>query len=130
MPFIDLNFPTDGGPGEATVTFQAVCLSGDAIGDVVYISGNQVGPYFQVAKVDITTLNKMPAVGVIIQKLTSTTAVVMSIGEVAGLYTGLTPNSTLFVDTNFTGILISNLIFSHLAEQITLFFSLSFILQT
>jgi len=101
MPFIDLNPPSGGGgpsAGDATVTFSAICLSSDTIGDVVYISADKSGSFYEVAKVDIFTTTKMPAIGIIIQKLTSTTCIVLSIGEVVGLYTGLTPNSTLFAD--------------------------------
>jgi len=100
MPFIDLNIGGGSGvtPGDATVTFTALTPSSVAAGDVVYISGDAVGGLHQVDKVDITTTIKMPAVGVVTQKLTSTTGIVMCAGEISGLYTGLTPNAILWPD--------------------------------
>jgi hypothetical protein len=99
MPFIDLNphCGPGGQPGDATITFNAICLSTDEVGDVCYISGDRIGSYHQVTKVDITTTTKMPAIGIIIQKLTATTCLVMTSGELVGLYTGLTPGKMLFV---------------------------------
>jgi hypothetical protein len=99
MPIIDLLF-TAAQIGDATVTFDALCLSTDQLGDVVYISGDKIGSYYQVAKVDITTTTKMPAIGIIVQKLTSTTCVVMYSGEVTGLYTGMTPGETMFANSS------------------------------
>lgn len=102
MPFIDLNIGGGPGvtPGDATVTFTAITPSSVAAGDVVYISGDAVGGLHQVDKVDIFTTTKMAAVGVVTQKLTSTTGIVMCAGEVSGLYTGLTPNAILFPDAS------------------------------
>lgn len=102
MPFIDLNPPSGSGvtPGDATITFSAICPSSLIVGDVVYISGDKSGSFFTVDKVDITTTTKMPAIGVIITKPTSTTATVMALGKIVGLYTGLTPNANLFPDSS------------------------------
>ena len=100
MPFIDLNIAGGVTPGDATVTFTAVCPTSVSLGDVVYISGDKVGGMHQVDKVDITSFLKMPAIGIVIQKLTSTTAVIICSGEVAGVYGSLMPGKTYFADSN------------------------------
>lgn len=78
------------------------CLSGDAVGDFVYITGNKVAGRVQVTKVDITNVSKMPAVGVIVNKDNPTTCDVQWSGEVLGVFTGLTAGSVYFVDTGGT----------------------------
>ena len=100
MPFIDLNITDGAAAGDATVTFTAVCPTSVSLGDVVYVSGDKTGGMYQVDKVDITSFLKMPAAGVVIQKLTSTTAVIMCNGEVTGIYGSLTPGKTYFADSN------------------------------
>jgi hypothetical protein len=101
MPFIDLNISSGSFvPGDATVTFSAVCPSSLIVGDVVYISGDKTGGFYQVDKVDITSFLKMPAAGIVVQKLTSTSAVIMCSGEVTGTFTGLIPGKTYFINTS------------------------------
>ena len=84
---------------------QANCQPTDAIGDAVYITGDKVGSLYQVAIVDISDRNKMPAVGIIIDKLTTTECIVQTSGIWENSYTGLTPNVPLFIDA--TGKLTS-----------------------
>jgi len=100
MPFIDLNpgFASGTPPGDATVTFDGIFPAATSVGDVVYISGDKIGSYYQVDKADIYTIIKMPAIGVIIQKYTSTTGRILCSGEVTGIYAGLTPGKMLFVN--------------------------------
>lgn len=86
--------------GAGQDVLPALCLATDAIGDVVYISGSKVGDYFQVTKVDIDTPTTMPSPGVIIRKDSPTQCEVQVSGIVSGVYTGMTPNKCLFVDTN------------------------------
>lgn len=74
----------------------ANCLVGDGVGSLVYITGDKVGAYYQVATIDPSDRGKMPAVGVIIHKLTSTSCVVQTGGDVDGVYSGLTPGELLF----------------------------------
>jgi len=74
----------------------ANCQAGDGVGSLVYIAGDRVGEYYQVATADPSDRDKMPAVGVIISKFTSTTCVVQTGGDVNGVYTGLTPGELLF----------------------------------
>lgn len=74
----------------------AYCQSGDAEGSLVYTAGDRVGEYHQVSTVDPSDRLKMPAVGMIVQKMTSTTCVVQFRGTVEGVYSGLTPGELLF----------------------------------
>jgi hypothetical protein len=57
---------------------------------LVYFSGPKVGTVYTVTKIDPTDWSKMPAVGVIIYKPTTTTCVLQFEGEVttSGLVTG------------------------------------------
>jgi hypothetical protein len=75
----------------------AKCLAGDGVGASVYVSGDRVGGFLQVATADPSDRLKMPAVGMIIQKVDSTTCVVQTEGNVDGVYSGLTPGELLFV---------------------------------
>lgn len=68
----------------------AYCLAGDAVGDLVYVSGVPVGGVMQVAKADPNAAGKHPATGVIIQKLTSTTCILQCHCITPDLYGGLT----------------------------------------
>jgi len=70
----------------------ANCLSSDAIGDVVHISGDSVSGRVQVTKVDILDYSKMPGVGVIVSKASATDCMILRYGilNVAGLLPGKT----------------------------------------
>lgn len=74
----------------------ADCLAGDGVGALVYITGDRVGQFYQVATVDPSDRDKMPAVGMIIQKMTTTTCVIQFDGNVESVYSGLTPGELLF----------------------------------
>jgi hypothetical protein len=77
---------------------EANCLASDNAGDAVYVTGDRVGTRYQVTKVDISDVTKMPAIGVILEKTSSTECVVVTSGEVEGVYTGLTAGGLLFLD--------------------------------
>ena len=70
---------------------SAYCFSTDIVGRAVYVMGDKVGTRYQVSTVDIDDINKMPAVGIIVSKQTSTTCIVQIGGVVRGLHAGLTP---------------------------------------
>jgi hypothetical protein len=76
---------------------QADCLATDVVGDVVRITADAVGGVFQVSKLDITSVPIELGVGVIVAKATTTRCSVQIGGQVAGLYTGMTPGKMLFV---------------------------------
>jgi hypothetical protein len=79
-------------------TLSASCLSSLSVGDFVYISGPSISGVYQVALADITDYNKMPAVGVITEKPTTTTCTLQWHGEIKNVYTGLTPHRVYFLD--------------------------------
>ena len=76
---------------------KANCLATDSVGDCVYVTGDTVGGFYQVAKADPRDQLKMPSIGIITIKKSATECRVQFIGEVANVYTGLIPRSTLFV---------------------------------
>lgn len=76
---------------------QAVCLASDDVRDVVRISGPPLGGKYQVAKLNIDANPTEVAFGVIISKDSATQCAVQLSGQVAQLYTGLTPGATMFV---------------------------------
>ena len=71
----------------------------DQVGDAVYIRGAANG-YYKVARVDVSLVTKMPAVGVIIRKWGFTNALVQFFGELKGVYSGLTPGKRYFIDSS------------------------------
>jgi hypothetical protein len=75
----------------------ADCQASDAVKDVVRVSADAVLGVYQVTKIDITALPTEIVVGVIISKATATRCIVQVGGQVAGIYTGLTPGRTMFV---------------------------------
>jgi len=93
------NFDAVSDPIETPFTFSANCLSTDAVGHCVYITGDLVLGVIQVAKADITDKTKMPAVGVIVSKSAATDCIVVYLGAVdlAGVVPALSPGKMYFV---------------------------------
>lgn len=60
--------------------FEANCLVGDALNQFVRVVGNTLGVP-DVTKVDPSDASKMPAIGIIVQKPTSTTCLVQVTGQ-------------------------------------------------
>lgn len=79
---------------------EANCQPSDVVGDFVYISGPFSAPRWTVAKIDHNDDTKMPAIGVLIHKYTSTYCVVQWIGEVTNVYNGLTVGAVYFPTSN------------------------------
>lgn len=63
-------------------TLDADCLATDTVGDFVYITGDPIAGIYQVTKVDITDASNLPAIGVIVNKSTSTRCTVQLRGIV------------------------------------------------
>ncbi len=84
-----------GGPITVT-TFTGVCVAGDAVGDLMYVTG----PGKTVAKSDITDFTKTPVVGCIVSKPTATSCIIQTAGLVSSVYTGLTAGKIYVVGTN------------------------------
>jgi len=74
----------------------AVCTAAEVVGDLVYISGAKVGADYSVRTADNTLTAKMPAIGVIVAKISSTRALIQLQGETT-LFTGLTPGTVYWV---------------------------------
>lgn len=79
---------------------EAFCFASDVVGRAVYIMGNKVGDKYQVTTVDIDNIITVPAIGIILEKLTSTTCIVQTGGIIRDIYTGLTPQKPLFIGTD------------------------------
>lgn len=88
--------------GGTDFSIQANCDAGVSEGDVVYVSSDKVGSYYQVAKVDIDNTDSVQAIGIgiVSSKSSSTTCTVYLSGVLPGVYSGLTPGKRLFVDTS------------------------------
>lgn len=76
---------------------KAICQASDAVGDCVYVTGDRVGNLYQVAKADPRDAQKMPAVGIIHSKLSSTECKVIFLGELFGVYAGSALRKPVFV---------------------------------
>jgi len=79
---------------------DAFCSISEVVGKFVYISGDRVGKTYTVSTVDPFTRDKMPAVGLVIQKYTDTKCIVQLFGEVKNLFTSLIPGHYVFVGAN------------------------------
>lgn len=101
------------------------CLAGDAIGNAVYITGDSVNGVFQVASCDPTNRNKMPAVGIIISKPSSTKAEICFSGLVYASWTTFTPQTVYFVGT--LGVLATSTTFGNMVQPIAVAISNSFL---
>ena len=75
---------------------DAACPSTCAVDDWVFVTGDEVAGVIQVDTVDIDDTAKMPAIGIVIEKPTFTTARVQVGGEL-GTFAGLAPGKPHFV---------------------------------
>ena len=82
--------------------FRADCLLSDVVGNAVYITGPVVAGVYQVSTADPQDAAKMPAVGVIVEKVSDTECFVQSVGELTDVYAGLTPGRQVFVEVGGT----------------------------
>lgn len=90
-----------GGSASALPThaFWAGCDASLVVGEWVYITGPSVSGRYQVARSDIGDYSKMPAVGVVVDKPSSTLCQVQWGGEVSGLGT-LVPRRVYFLQSD------------------------------
>lgn len=86
-------------PASKIMQLQVACQATDAEGDLVGIFGAPVGGLYHVGRVDITNGNRMPAVGVLVQKTDITRGVMQTQGLVSG-YAGLVPGRVAFAGAN------------------------------
>lgn len=89
---------------EGVITFPANCQATDATGHAVYITGDKVGDYYQVTRVDPddADVSKAIAVGIINAKSASDVCTVQTAGPITGLLSGLTPGAALFANLDAT----------------------------
>lgn len=89
---------------QGAITFKAYCDTSDAVGHAVYITGDKIGDYHQVTRVDIDDANPGKAIarGIISTKLASNICNVQTYGPVAGVLSGMTPGASLFVNLDST----------------------------
>ena len=89
---------------QGTINLRANCDASDAVGHAVYCSGDKVGDFYQVTRVDIDNADKKKAVamGIIIAKTSSTICIVQTRGPVADVKTGMTPGAAIFINPNAT----------------------------
>ena len=77
--------------------FQADCQATDDVGVFVYVTGPAVSGVPQVTKADIQTPGKFPAVGIIVEKSSSTRCLVQVRGEIEVSPAALVPGQPYFV---------------------------------
>ena len=76
---------------------SVICQATDSVGDFVYVSNSAVGDKWTVSKADPFDKDKMPAIGCLIQKTSATEGKVRLLGEVNGIFSGLTVGKTYHV---------------------------------
>lgn len=82
------------------VVREAECTAAESVGDFVCISDDPPNGYDIVAKADPSDFNKMPAVGVIINKTSPTKCLVQWYGETPDIFTGLASGEYYFVGSD------------------------------
>lgn len=92
---------------EANHKISANCLASDSVGDCVYITGDRVAGLYQVTRVDIEDAAKIPTIGIIQSKSSSTECIVHLHGVLEGVFTGMTPNKVQFI--GFSGSIVESL---------------------
>lgn len=85
---------------QSAYTRPADCTVAEEVGDFVYISGDRVAGEDQVRKAIPSNDAKVPAIGVIISKPTTTTCVVQWDGETPSIFSGLTTGKTCYLGSN------------------------------
>jgi hypothetical protein len=83
----------------SVVILTVACQTTDSVGDLIspILAG---GGARTVQKADMTNMAGVPAIGVIISKPTTTTAMIQVGGAVEGIYSGLTPGVRYFVGSD------------------------------
>jgi len=77
---------------------EVECLSGDSVGDVVYVRGDATaGGIWKVGQATNLDRAKMPAVGILVSKITATEGVIRRIGAVEGVFSSLDVTKQVFV---------------------------------
>lgn len=87
--------------GSRAVDVRAAdCTVSEGVGDFVFIVGNPVGGRDQVRKADPSDYDRMPAVGVVILKPTTTSCLVQWLGETPPIFSGLSAGEIYFLGSD------------------------------
>jgi len=82
-------------------TQEVACLASDAVGEIMCMRGFMTpAGRWRVHKANNLESDRMPAVGVLIEKKTGTTGIMQIYGAVVGLFTGLDYTKKYFVGSN------------------------------
>ena len=84
--------------GSPAIKIRVNCLVTDQVGQAMYITGDMAAAVYQVTVVDITDFTKLPAVGILTLKSSSTSGIVTASGIVACV--GLLPGRLYFAGAN------------------------------
>ena len=76
---------------------RATCAATDAVGDVVYVTGPEVGNLLQVGALEVTSSTDPAPAGIITRKIDATTCVVQLHGPTTAMFAGLSPGEVYFV---------------------------------
>jgi len=87
-------------PGSGASPITSDCLVTDVVGNFVYITGDRIESALQIETVNIEDLAKMPAIGIITEKLSSTKCRLQTSGIVEGVLSGLTPQERYYIGTD------------------------------
>jgi hypothetical protein len=85
------------GGGGATLIDFAECLSSNVVGDWIYVRDAVLAGKYQVDKADPGNSGKVPAAGIIVEKINSTNCKVQWSGKLKGVVEGLTPGLTIYL---------------------------------
>ena len=76
---------------------RVTTTAAETVGKMVYVSGGFTSASTAVSVADPSDSAKMPAIGVVVSKSSSTTGIVQKTGRVRGVFIGLTPQKTYLV---------------------------------
>jgi hypothetical protein len=88
-----------------SVIRDAICTVSEQVGNVVYLLSTDNGKDV-VRNTDLSNYEKLPGVGIIIDKASSVSCRVQWLGETPSLYSGLQVGKYYFIDTDSTPTLI------------------------
>jgi hypothetical protein len=89
-------------PRSQRILLRANCDAADAVGDFVYVTGPSVSGRYQVTRVNVGDAAKMPAVGIIVRKQTSTRCTVQTHGLLPVSWLVLIPQARYYVGAGST----------------------------
>lgn len=81
-------------PAPSAQYFRGSCTSAEAIGKVIYVTGNPTQGIYPVRTADSGDEDKVPGVGVVIRKYSETDCLIQRFGEIHNVFSGLEVNKT------------------------------------